>query len=91
LIRGFPFTGVAQDAHGTGLVDHEEVFERVASLLSTLILWRLLWVFRTLDGTFRPIMNKRAAGAEASLVGVVNIAVKSSAVRDGSHAWPAKA
>ena len=75
----------------TGLVDHEEVFERVASLLSTLILLRLLWVLRTLDGAFRPIMKNREAGAEASLGGVANMAVKSSAVRDGSNSWPATA
>ena len=75
----------------TGLVDHEEVFERVASLLATIILLLLLWVFRTLDGAFRPIMKKREEGGEASLGGVVNMAVKSSAVRDGSKSWPAKA
>jgi hypothetical protein len=37
LIRGFAFTGVAQAAHGTGLVDHQEVFERVTLLLATVI------------------------------------------------------
>jgi hypothetical protein len=38
LIRGFAFIGVAQEAHMTGLVDHEEVFERVTLLLATVIL-----------------------------------------------------
>src|SRR5919201_1416643 len=33
LIRGFSFTGVAQEANVTGLIDHEEVFERVTLLL----------------------------------------------------------
>jgi len=91
LIRGFPFIGVAQEAHVTGLVDHEEVFERVAFLLTTVILLLLLRVFRTLDGSFGPIMKKREEGAEASVGGVISIAAKSSAVRAGSSSWSAKA
>jgi hypothetical protein len=44
-IRGFPVRGVTQEAPVTGLVDHEEVVERVAFLLPTVILLRLLRVF----------------------------------------------
>ena len=62
LIRGFPFIGVAQETHVTGLLDHEEVFERVAFLLATVIFLLLLRVFRTLDGPFSPIMKKREEG-----------------------------
>jgi hypothetical protein len=91
LIRGFPFTGMAQEAYVTGLVDHEEVFERVAFLLATVILLLLLRVFRTLDGSFGPIMKKMEEGAEASAGGVVSIAAKSSAVRAGSSSWSDKA
>jgi hypothetical protein len=91
LIRGFPFPGIAQETHVTGLVDQEEVFERVAFLLTTVILLLLLRVLRTLDGSFGPIMKKREEGAEASIGGVVSIAVKSSAVRAGSSSWSAKA
>ena len=40
--RGFAFSGVAQKAHVTGLVDHEEVFQRVTRLLPTVI---VLWLF----------------------------------------------
>src|SRR4029434_10451596 len=43
LIRGFPFTGVTQEAHMTGLVDHEEVFERVTLLLAAV---KFLLLFR---------------------------------------------
>jgi hypothetical protein len=84
LIRGFSFTGVAQETHVTGLIDHEEVFQRVAFLLAAVIFVLLLRVFWTLDGPFSPIMKKRAGGAEASIGGVVSIAAKSSAVRAGS-------
>jgi hypothetical protein len=90
-IRGFPFTGMAQEASVTGLVDHEEVVARVAFLLATVILLRLLRVFRTLDGSFGPIMKNMEAGAEASAGGVVSIAAKSSAVRAGSRSWSDKA
>jgi hypothetical protein len=91
LIRGVPFTGVAQEAHVTGLIDHEEVFERVAFLLATVIFLLVLRVFRTLDGSFGPIMEKREEGAEASVGGVVSRAAKSSAVRAGSSSWSDKA
>ena len=38
LISGFPFIGMAQETHVTGLLDHEEVFERVTLLLTAVIL-----------------------------------------------------
>ena len=59
LIRGFAFTGVTQEAHVTGLVDYEEVFERVAFLLATVILVWLLRIGRAVDRTFGAIMPKR--------------------------------
>jgi hypothetical protein len=59
LIRGFAFIGVAQEAHVTGLVDHEEVFERVTLLLATVILLLVLGIFRAVDGSFGTIMKKK--------------------------------
>jgi hypothetical protein len=91
LSRGSPCTGVAQKAHVTSLMDHEEVFERVAVLRATGICLLFCRVFRPLHGPFSPIMNKREQGAEASVGDVVSIAVKSSAVRAGSRSWSAKA
>jgi hypothetical protein len=90
LIRGFPVTGVAQEAQVTGLMNHEEVVERMAFLLPTVILLWLLRIFRTLERSFGPIMNKRAAGAAASLGGV-SIVATSAAVRAGRNSWSAKA
>ena len=75
----------------TGLVDHEEVVERVAFFLPTVILLLLLRVFRTLDGSFGPIMKKREEGAAASVGGLASIAATSSAVRAGSSSWSARA
>src|SRR5215216_1798796 len=57
------FRGGTQKAHVTGLSDHEEVFDRVAFLLATVILVLIFRVFRTLDGSFGPIMKTRGEGA----------------------------
>ena len=75
LIRGFPFIGVAQEAHVTGLVDHEAVCARGACVLPTVILLLLPRVFRTLEWSFGPLMKKREEGAEASVGGVVTALV----------------
>ena len=91
LIRRFPFTGVAQEAHLTGLIDHEEVFERVTLLLATVILLLLLGIFGTLNRAFGPIMPKRGTVEEPSASCVASIAAKASAVRGGSSAWSARA
>jgi hypothetical protein len=84
LIRGLSFIGVAQEAHVTGLVDHEEVFERVTLLLTTVILLLFLGSCRTLDGAFGPIMPKRGVGVESSVWGVASTVAKAAAVRAGS-------
>ena len=91
LIMRPAFIGDTQKANVTGLIDYEEVFERVTFLLATVILLRIFRVFRTLDWSFGPIVKKREEGAEASVGGVVSIAAKSSAVRAGSSSWSARA
>jgi hypothetical protein len=53
------FIGVAQEAHVTGLIDHEEVFDRVALLLATVILLLLLGISRAMDRSLSTIMPKR--------------------------------
>ena len=84
FIRRFPFTGGAQEANVTGLIDHEEVFERVALLLATVILLLILRILRTLDRSFGPIMPKRGAIEVPSVGCVASSAAKSLAVRAGS-------
>ena len=91
LIRGFPCTGVAQDAHGTGRVAHEEGCARVALLRTAGIFGLLLRVFRPREWSCGPIMNQRAEGAEASVGGLISLAATSSAVRAGSRSWAARA
>jgi hypothetical protein len=70
LIRRFALTGGAQETKVTGLIDHEEVFERVAFLLATVIFLLLLGVFRTVDGPLSTIMPKRG-GVGLSCDGLV--------------------
>ena len=91
LIRGFAFIGVAQEAHMTGLVDHEEVFERVTLLLATVIFLWLFGICRTMDRPFSAIMPKRGGVELPSVACVLNIAANSAAVRAGSSSWSAKA
>jgi hypothetical protein len=91
LIMRPAFIGGTQKANVTGFIDHEEVFDRVAFLLATVILWLIFRVFRTLDGSFGPIMKKRGEGEGASVGGVVSIVAKSSAVRAGRSSWSARA
>ena len=91
LIRRFACTGVAQEANVARLIDHEEVFERVALLLATVILLLLFGIFRAVNRTFGAIMPKRGVVDLPSVTCVSNIAANSAAVRAGSNSWSAKA
>ena len=91
LIRGLPFTCIAQEAHVTGLVDHEEVFQRVTLLLPTVIFLLLCGIGRAVDRTFSAIMPKRGVVDLPSVACILNIAANSAAVRAGSSSWSAKA
>ena len=82
---------MTQEAHVTGLVDHEEIFERVTLLLAAVIFLLLFGIGRAVDWTFGPIMPKRGGVDLPSVVHVLNIAVNSAAVRAGSRSWSAKA
>jgi hypothetical protein len=84
LIRGFAFIRVTQEAYVTGLVNHEEVFERVTLLLAAVIFLLLFGIGRAVDRTFSAIMPKRGVVALSSVACVLNIAANSAAVRAGS-------
>jgi hypothetical protein len=84
LLRGFAFTGMAQEAHVTRLVDHEEVFERVTRLLATIKLLLLFGIFRAVDRTFSAIMPTRGVLDLPSAVCGATIAANSADVRAGS-------
>ena len=91
LIRGFAFSSMAQKAHVTGLVDHEEVFERVTLLLAAVIFLLFFGIRWTVDRTFSAIMPKRGVVDLPSVARVWNSSANSAAVRAGSSPWSAKA
>jgi hypothetical protein len=84
LIRGFAFIGVAQEAHVTGLVDHEEVFERVTLLLAAVVFLLVLGIGWTVDWSFSTIMPKRGDKGAPSVRLAAKISANSSALRAGS-------
>jgi hypothetical protein len=51
--------GRTQEAHGTGRIDHEQVFDRVALLLAPVRLLLLLGIARTVAWSLSTIMLKR--------------------------------
>src|SRR5262245_44218112 len=57
--RCFAFVHVAQEGNVAGLLDHEEVFERVPLLLAKVIFFLRLRICRTLDRSFGPLVHKR--------------------------------
>jgi hypothetical protein len=85
FIMGFALTGVAHEANGTGFVDAQQVFDRVALLLTAEMVLLVLWIFRAMDRPFRTIMPKRGDVGTTFVRSVVSKAAKSSAVREALH------
>ena len=50
---------VTQEANVTGLIDHEEVFDRVALFLATVVFLLVLGIGRAVDRSLSAIMPKR--------------------------------
>jgi hypothetical protein len=65
FIVGLPFISGTQEANLIGLIEYEEVFDRVALLLTTVILLRLLGIPWAMDGSLRTIVPKRGDLAPA--------------------------
>ena len=86
-----PFIGGTQEAHLTGLIDYEEVFDRVALLLATVILLLLLGIPRAMDGSRRTIMPTRGDVTPSFVCVLVRSIANSPAVRAGSRSCCAKA
>jgi hypothetical protein len=86
-----PFIGGTQEADVTGLIDHEEVFDRVALLLATIVFLLVLWVGWAVDRSLSTIMPKRGGRGTPSVRLAASITAKSPAVRAGRSSWWAKA
>jgi hypothetical protein len=59
FIIGLPFIRGAQEANVTGLIDHEEVLDRVALLLAAVVVLLVLGIGGAVDWSLSAIMPKR--------------------------------
>jgi hypothetical protein len=82
LIR-LPFIGRTQEAHMTGLLNHEEVVERVALLLATGVVLLVRGIGGAMDRSRRAIMAKREDVGAPFVGSAASRTAKSSAVRAG--------
>jgi hypothetical protein len=78
------FIGSTQEAHVTGLIDHQEVFERVAFPLATVIRLLVVGIGRAMDWSFSTIMPIRGDVGPSCFCGVERRITHASAVRAGS-------
>jgi hypothetical protein len=91
FLMGFACTGVAQEAHVTGFVDDQQGFDRVALLLTAvMVLWRLC-IFRAMDRPLGTILPTRGDVDSPLACTVLSRAATSSAVRAGSRSRGAQA
>ena len=91
FVRHRALIGVTQEADGTGLIDHQEVFDRVAFLLAAVVGLLFLGIGRAMDralGTSMPTMGDVGATLVRS---DASSTANSSAVRAGSSSGCAKA
>jgi hypothetical protein len=90
-IRGVAFIGGTQEAHVTGLSDHEEVVARVTRLLATVVFLWLFGIGRALNRTFGALMPTRGVVELPSVAYGSTMSAHAAAVRAGSSSWSAKA
>ena len=77
------FHGVTQEADVTGLIDDQQVFDRVTLLLAAVVVLLVLWIDGAVDGSLRAIMPKRGGIGTPSVRLATSITAKSSALRAG--------
>jgi hypothetical protein len=84
FIMGCALIGVAQEANVTGVVDDQPVVDRVALLLTAVMVLVFLWIFRARERPLRTIRPNRGYVGTTFVRSVVSQAAQSSAVRAGS-------
>jgi hypothetical protein len=67
FIMRLPFIRRTQEADMTGLIDHEEVFERMALLLAAGVVLLVLGIGRSVDRSLSTIMPKRGDTGTSSV------------------------
>ena len=77
------FHGVTQEADVTGLIDDQQVFDRVTLLLAAVVVLLALWIEWAMDRSLSAIMPKRGGIGTPSVRLATSITAKSSALRAG--------
>jgi hypothetical protein len=90
-IMDLPFIGGTQEANLASLIDHDEVFERVAFLLAAVVVLLVLGIGWAVDRSLSTIMPNRGDKGTPSVRLAASITAKSSALRAGSNSCWAKA
>jgi hypothetical protein len=90
FLLGLPFIRGTQAAEVTGLIDYEEVFDRVTLLLAAVVVLLVLWISGAVDRSLRASLPTRG-GDFPAVACVANLAAHSAAVRAGSRSWCAQA
>jgi hypothetical protein len=91
FIMRLPFIRGTQEADVTGLIDHEEVLDRVALLLAAVVVLLVLGIGWAVDRSLSAIMPKRGSPGATFVRSAASSTVSSSAVRAGRISWCAKA
>ena len=77
------FHGVTQEANVTGLIDDQQVFDRVTLLLAAVVVLLVLWIDGAMDRSLSAIMPKRGGIGTPSVRLAASITASSSALRAG--------
>ena len=91
FIMRLPFRRGTQEAHVTGLIDHEEVLDRVALLFAAVVVLLFLWIGWPVDRSLSAIMPKRGGPGATFVRSAASSTASSSAVRAGRSSWDANA
>jgi hypothetical protein len=87
FIMRLPFIGSTQETHMTGLIDDEEVFDRMALLLATVEFLLVLWIGWAVDRSFSTIMPTRGGSGVTFVRSAASSTANASAVRAGRSSW----
>lgn len=91
FIMHLAFIRGPQEADVPGLLDHEQVFPRVALLLATIMVLLFRCIYGAVDGSFSTILPKRGAGGTSLVCLLARSVAHSAAVRAGSSSCCAHA
>jgi hypothetical protein len=83
FVMFLPFHGVTQEADVTGLIDDQQVFDRVTLLLAAVVVLLVLWLDRAMDRSLSAIMPKRGGIGTLSVRFAASITANSAALRAG--------